>query len=506
MIYINLVFLLLILILFLISRKEKNDLFPQINKKEHKLYFLYPLAAFLVKQTGLEKAVTQKARIKESIKALYITGKPELLTNLFRYKQISVMLIILVLFNLLSVFAVVSEKDNSRLIDGKYIRRPDYGEGSTNVDLSLTVRGQGDDKTSEEEEVSVFSDLTIRVGEQAYTEEEVSVIFEKSFEYLKKAVLGENQSNEAIYDNLNFINTIPGTGIKVAWKPEDYRLIQTDGTIKKENIGPEEVSTPVTVILSYGDRDHKYTKEYTMSFKVMPGINSEEEILLQKLREEIGTAQEKTREDKYLELPGSLDQYHLIWADSKKGSSLTMLLLGIILAAAVWIFGDKELDKQMKIRKEQMLMDYPEIINKFTLLVNAGMTIKQAWTKLAEDYSLMKAKKGNSIRYAYEEILLTVHELKLGLPEEGAYEQFGKRTGLTAYMKFCSLITQNLKKGTKGFTELLMHEAMQAFEERKEVARRLGEEAGTKLLIPMLVMLIIVFLIILIPAFMSFRI
>lgn len=506
MIYINLVFLLLLLILFLISLREKNDLIPNIDKKEHKLYFLYPLAAFLLKRTGLEKAVSKNARVKESIKALYITGKPELLTRLFWCKQISVMLIILVLFNLLSLFAVVSEKNNSRLIDGQYIRRPDYGEGSTNIDLNVTVREQEADETSQREEVSVFSDLTIRVGEQTYTEEELTVIFEKSFQYLKKAVLGNNQSMEAIYDNLNFINAIPGTSIKVAWKPKDYRLIQTDGTIRKENIGPGGISTLVIVILSYGDRDNKYTKEYTMAFKVMPRIYSDEELLLQRLQEEINTAQDKTREEEYLELPGSLGQYRLIWDDNKKGNSLMMLLLGIILAAAVWTFGDKELDKQMKVRKEQMLMDYPEIINKFTLLVNAGMTIKQAWMKLAEDYSIMKAKQGKNIRYAYEEILLTVHELKLGLPEEGAYEQFGKRTGLTSYMKFCSLITQNLKKGTKGFTELLIHEAAQAFEERKEVARRLGEEAGTKLLIPMVVMLIIVFLIIMIPAFMSFRV
>jgi hypothetical protein len=45
---------------------------------------------------------------------------------------------------------------------------------------------------------------------------------------------------------------------------------------------------------------------------------------------------------------------------------------------------------------------------------------------------------------------------------------------------------------------------MEAFEERKEAAKRLGEEAATKLLIPMMIMLIIVFLMILVPAFWSF--
>jgi hypothetical protein len=72
-------------------------------------------------------------------------------------------------------------------------------------------------------------------------------------------------------------------------------------------------------------------------------------------------------------------------------------------------------------------------------------------------------------------------------------------------MKFGSLISQNLKKGNKGLSELLGKEAREAFEERKEIAKRLGEEAGTKLLAPMMIMLLIVFMIILIPAFLSFR-
>lgn len=504
MIYFNLTFLILFLILYLFSLKKKNEGILNIDKKKHKLYFLYPLADFLLRKIGLEKVVSKKTKVKDSIKALYFTGKPELQTRLFWCRQISLMLLILVLFNLLSAVAMISEMDSSQIINGRYIRRPGHGEGNTSVDLNLSIRNPEYDNTSEEE-VSQLSDLTIEVGEQRYTEEELSILFEKSVAYLQKAVLGSNKSADAIYDNLNFIKTIPGTGIKVDWIPENHRLIQMDGTIKQENIGSEGVTTLVTVILTYGDSNQRYTKEHSMSFRIMPRIYSDEELLLQKLKEEIAAAQERTREDKYLELPDSLGKYRLVWDDDKKGNGLALLFLGVVLAA-VWTFGDKELDKQMKVRKKQMLMDYPEVINKFTLLVNAGMTIKQAWMKLAEDYSIMKAKNGKQIRYAYEEMLLTVQELKFGIPEERAYEQFGKRTGLPSYMKFSSLINQNLKKGTKGFTEQLMYEASEAFEERKEAARRLGEEVGTKLLIPMLVMLIIVFLIIMIPAFMSFHI
>ena len=53
---------------------------------------------------------------------------------------------------------------------------------------------------------------------------------------------------------------------------------------------------------------------------------------------------------------------------------------------------------------------------------------------------------------------------------------------------------------------ILEEEAAEAFEERKADARKLGEEAGTKLLLPMGIMLIVVMIIVIVPAFLSFQI
>ena len=49
-------------------------------------------------------------------------------------------------------------------------------------------------------------------------------------------------------------------------------------------------------------------------------------------------------------------------------------------------------------------------------------------------------------------------------------------------------------------------EAEDAFEERKNLARKAGEEAGTKLLVPMFIMLAIVMAIMVVPAFFSIQI
>ena len=107
-------------------------------------------------------------------------------------------------------------------------------------------------------------------------------------------------------------------------------------------------------------------------------------------------------------------------------------------------------------------------------------------------------------RYAYEEVVATWSELSNGVNEVKAYENFGRRMKLLKYMKFSSMLSQNVTKGMEGLLHSLESEAMDAFEDRKELAKQVGEKASTKLLGPMMLLLGIVLMMILIPAAMTF--
>ena len=85
-----------------------------------------------------------------------------------------------------------------------------------------------------------------------------------------------------------------------------------------------------------------------------------------------------------------------------------------------------------------------------------------------------------------------------------ALERFGKRTRLPQYKKCAALLTQNIRRGTGELITALGQEAGNAFEEQKAAARRKAEEAQTKLLFPMLLMLGVVMILILVPAWLSF--
>ena len=183
-------------------------------------------------------------------------------------------------------------------------------------------------------------------------------------------------------------------------------------------------------------------------------------------------------------------------------SSSYFFLLLCITAVAVFYLKGREVEQDLEKRRKELLLDYSEIINKLILYLGAGMTIRNAFRKMGEDYK--KQEISNRKRYAYEEILLLCYELQSGIPEIEAYEHLGKRCQVQPYMKLSTLLSQNLRKGSNDLMVLLRQEATGAFAERKNTAKKLGEEAGTKLLVPMMMMLCIVMVLIMIPAYFSF--
>jgi len=176
------------------------------------------------------------------------------------------------------------------------------------------------------------------------------------------------------------------------------------------------------------------------------------------------------------------------------------------MAAVLVEASGKQKETERKKERNRMLMcDYPEMVNKLSLLLGAGMTVSSAWERIIKLYEKQKTDGVLKERPTYEEMIFTYREIGEGVGERTAYERFGERCALRPYRKLSSLIVQNLRKGSRGLTELMEAEADEAFELRKNNAKKLGEEAGTKLLAPMLLMLGIVMVIIMVPAFLSFK-
>lgn len=178
-------------------------------------------------------------------------------------------------------------------------------------------------------------------------------------------------------------------------------------------------------------------------------------------------------------------------------AAVLAVLLGLLI---YWLKIERPKERK-KTMEKQMMADYPDIIAKLTVLTGAGLSLPQAWLRVTADYEAKRQKTG--VRWAYEEMAVTGRQIQNGVSPGKAFGEFGRRTGLHAYIKLGSILEQNMKKGTRGLSDLLQAEAYQAFEERKHQVRRAGEEISTRLLIPMFMMFAVVLIIIIVPALLS---
>lgn len=377
-----------------------------------------------------------------------------------------------------------SSHSSPLLIDGSYILRNPYGKGDIPIELAAQIEG-------EEEEFFQYI-----VEEQKYTGEEAEALYREAVELLPEIICGRNNSLEDVRYDLDLVTRIEGYPFELSWESSSYALVNNDGTVDNSKL-EESIMVTLTAIFRY----EQTTWEHQLYVQVNPVVYTYREMLRSRIEELLRMQEERTESTEVMVLPDSVESEPILWREIVEDSSGYFLFL-IILAAGFLYWGSgRELDRKLEQRRKELLLDYPEIVNKLALYMGAGMTIRNAFVKMGEDY---KKQQKERRRYVYEEILITCNELQSGRSETEAYDHFGKRCQVPAYMKLSTLLAQNIRKGSNDLLYMLRQEADNAFAERKSLAKKLGEEAGTKLLLPMMMMLCIVMVIIMIPAYFSF--
>lgn len=386
--------------------------------------------------------------------------------------------------DLFCLAAWFSAHSAARLTGGGYLARNACGEGDVEIGLKAEIPGV---------QQEIFDYL---LEERRFTEEELEKSYAEAAALLPGAILNGNAGLENVRANLDLVSALDGYPFRIGWESSAYSLVNTDGTVHNEELAGGEVVT-LTAAFRYED----WLRELQIPVQINPVIYTPEEALRARIEVLLREREESSRTEEVMTLPEQVGTEPVVWSEIIEDSSGYFLIL-VFLAAGVLYWGrGRELDQKLEMRKRELLLDYPEIVNKLALYMGAGMTIRNAFLKMGEDY---KKQREERKKYVYEEILMTCYELRGGRSETEAYAHFGKRCQVQAYMKLSALLSQNIRKGSNDLLRVLRQEADNAFAERKNLAKKLGEEAGTKLLLPMMMMLCVVMVIIMIPAYFSF--
>lgn len=398
-------------------------------------------------------------------------------------KHVKKIIVMTLLLTLVVLVAELLPKDSET-----FVTRNEYGEGSKTQEYELIIEDE-DEKQK----------LQLEVEERRYTKEEVQQLFQKVMEELDNVVLGENKSFNRIESDLKLVTTLEDYPVNIQWDLDTYEVMSIEGELRQDRLTTEGTLVRLRGTISYGEEQTAYVRNMMVFAPTREGT----EKFLYEVRQEVEEREASTREEEGFRLPQKLKGKQLTWKVKKEYRWYYILLIGSV-SAVYLVYRDREKVKQKeKRRREELIREYPGMISKFTMLLDTGTTVKNAWEKIVQNYELQREETGKQT--VYEEMLLTYREMQGGVSEGEAYEKFGKRCGVTVYLKFGAMLAQNLRKGSKGISGLLRMEAIQSFENRKSAAKRLGEEAGTKLLMPMMGMLMVVLVIVMVPAFLTMQ-
>lgn len=377
---------------------------------------------------------------------------------------------------------------NSRAEIKGGLKRNSYGGGGRTQKLEVAAGEREREK------------IEVSVSEQACSGDELKSMFQRCSAQIDKLILGNNKSLDHIESDMNLITKIEGVPVEISWELDRYDVMNIYGQIQEEELSEEGTLVTLKGTVTYSENPGEQVL-YECAAMVFPKTLGADRQRAADIGKVIAETDKKTQTEKFLKLPREIDGEPLMFFPAMDGRGGVLMGMAVLIGVLLLALEKQNQEKELSAKRMQMQLDYPEIINKLTLLLGAGMTVKRAWRKITADYEEEKQTWG--IRYAYEEMRQACNEMDSGIMEAESYERFGRRCGLQIYIKLGALLSQNLRKGTKGISQILQTEAVQSFEERKARAKRLGEEAGTKLLAPMFMMLAVVLVIVIVPAFMS---
>lgn len=336
------------------------------------------------------------------------------------------------------------------------------------------------------------------VEERIWTKEEWEQHVDAAEAELEKTFLADNESAEHVCGRVNLCEYTQDGIIEVEWSFTPDNKIDFEGNVIEEKLIEGEA-----VMVSAGLTCGEYKAVYEFPIKLYTREKSEEE---KRVSDILQYTKEQDKTKRQVVLPDTANGERIIWYPKKSHTVLNFLLLGAAAAGGI-LWGERyEKEKRRKLRDKELLLDYPEIVSRLGLLLMAGMSLQQAWKKMVGVYEQKRRQYHGKRREGYEEMCITLHELDDGVGERKAFERFGERCALSQYRRLSSVLTQNMRKGMAGIGRILNQESENAFEQRKNAAHRIGEEAGTKLLFPMMLMLIVVMVILVVPACMTMHI
>ncbi len=366
------------------------------------------------------------------------------------------------------------------------IERPEFGEASEIYNLSYTIESNEGIK---EGLMPLVIEPKLPLGDEAIK------LLESKYEPLLLYMLSEEGKQNHLTSDLHFEAEPFEEAIKVKYVSLEPEFLSDIGELRR-NMMALETKYPISVLATLEISNLQMSFVYNFdAYRAPLNLSEESNLVIERVQ----------IEPNQIILPETLAENdgHVDWLTTMEGvRGIQVFAASVLIAMILYVLKKRDLDQAIEDRQALILGDFPDVVSKLTLLINAGMTFNRAWHKIVIDYQ----ERSGRTRPLYEEMVMTTTQLQNGMPEREALEEFGKRTGSKEVIRMTAILIQNLRRGSSALSASLKQLSHEAWEIRTSNAKMLGEKASTKLLLPMGISFITVIIIVLAPTLMSMNI
>lgn len=171
----------------------------------------------------------------------------------------------------------------------------------------------------------------------------------------------------------------------------------------------------------------------------------------------------------------------------------TLCYIAVLLFAALALRPYMEAGRNLEARRRQIVAALPDRLSKLILLVGAGETVQGAFRRCVD-------VAGEQKHPLDREWAIAAASLANGESFQAAMERFGRQCAVQEASVFTTVLLLNYKRGGEHFTLALRELSFTLWEKRKAVARTRGEEASSKLVFPLVGILMILMVLVGAPA------
>lgn len=430
-------------------------------------------------------------KVKKDLRVLYPRKVPAQALEEYYLQKIQLVLIVLLSGLVLAIGLGLQKNQKLRQSEGEeagaaWISRGDYREKNQTIALEVLT------------ESGLTQEVQVEIGGRVPTWEEANLLEQQFWQEVSGLVLGEKEAYGGVTEDLYLPESLDGYPFMVEWQSANRDLIGDEGEITasaEQFTEQQERRAILCAQVSYEQWEWQHQLEVMVTKEAVDSpkrFGAEIELMLEQ-------AETESRQEAEFILPMEWNGHILIWKEKQQSPHLLILGLTVFLGVTIYFLKDRDLHTQRLARDKVLRKEYSAFVNRLLLYLGAGLTVRSAWERIAADYRTNVQPQQE--KTVYEEVLYTVRELHNGVSEAEALERFGFRCGVQEYVRLAALLVQNQKRGNSTLLQQLQQECQRVLEEEMNQVRRLSQEASSKLLVPMILMLGMIMVMIMVPAF-----